>query len=48
MNKEGFVLRLFEREGVKKLIGKKDSEKKLWALLVLNIWFKKYFLNNES
>lgn len=48
LDKDGLVLRLMEEVKVEKLIQEhhagKGHEKKLWALLVLNMWYKKYFL----
>ena len=49
MDKNGLVLQMLKEERVKNLINGhmhgKDNAKKLWALLVLNIWHKKYFKN---
>ena len=42
-------LKLFEKEKVVELYEQhmkwKDNGKRLWSLMVLNIWYKKYFIN---
>lgn len=51
LDERGLVLDILKKERVKKLIEDhmdgKDNAKKLWTLLVLNLWYQKYFQDSS-
>ena len=52
LNEEGLVLKIMQKKKIESLLRKHNkglnNSKKIWILMVLNLWYKEYFLKHQT